>query len=457
MHAFRVKYFGGDKAFYKKVAKLGVPGALQHLLQSTCGIVDSLMVSWIGHVSSVGTAAQIDMIASTISYGINTGCSMFTSQFFGAKDYAAIKKCFGLDLILLFINALFWMGLCIFCGEALMRFYIRDPFIVENATKYLQIVCYSYVPACLGYGFAYMYRSTHKAHVPFLMSTITMLLNLAFNYVLIFGKFGFPELGLIGAAYGTLIAQCTTLVLYVGYSYYSKAIFIGSFHEMFSFDVKFAKPILKKTYPLIFNELLFSFGNTLFIKAFGSLGKDAMDAYFVGNKISEIFYFIVWGLCDATTIILGTTLGEGNREKALKQGNYFIGIGIVVSVILVSAIGLGAYPLVMIFQLKKASVVQSAVWIVQAFAVKVALRLFNSLVFSSMRAGGESKLLMFLDSGITWAVGIPMAFILVNVVGMTQIALVFLFVQIEALVRVIIGMRLFRQERWANNLVHLVK
>lgn len=457
MHTFKEKYFGGDIAFYKKVAKLGIPGALQHLLQSTCGIVDSLMVSWIGHVSSVGTAAQIDVISSTISYGINTGTSMFASQFFGAKEYHNVKKCFGLDLILLIFNGLFWMLLCLFAGKALMHFYIQDAFIVENATKYLQVVCYSFVPACIGYGFAYMFRSTHRAHVPFMMSTLTMGINLVFNYLLIFGKFGFPELGLVGAAYGTLIAQYTTLILYVVYAYATKAVFVGSMKEMFGFDAKFARPILKKTYPLIINELLFAFGNTLFIKAFGVLGKDSMDAYFVGNKISEIFYFIVWGLCDATTIMLGTTLGEGKREKALKQGNYFIGMGFVVSIVLVLAIALGAGPLVAIFQLQKASVVQSAIWIVQAFAVKVALRLFNSLVFSSMRAGGESKILMILDSGITWLVGIPMAFILVNVVGMQQIALVFLFVQIEALVRVIIGMRLFKAGRWANNLTKLVQ
>lgn len=456
MNQFCVKYFGGDSSFYRKVASIGIPGAMQQLLQSACGIVDSLMVSWIGHVSSVGTAAQIDMMMGTISYGINCGTGVFASQFYGAKEYDNLKKCFGLKLILMVFNALIWMGLSLLAGKAILSFYVNDPFVVENGNQYLQIVCFSFIPASISYSYSYMYRGIHKAFIPFITSCFTMGCNLLLNYVFIFGAFNFPKLGVVGAAYGTLIAQTLTMLFYMIYSFYKKEVFVGSFKQMFSLKKEFTLPILKKTYPLVFNELLFSFGNTLFVKAFGILGKDSMDAYFVGNKISEMFYFLVWGLSDATTIILGTTLGSGKRETALKQGNYFVGIGIILSVLLSLLILCSANILVGLFQLDKPSVVLSAVWIVQAFAVKLSLRLFNTLVFASMRAGGESKVLMFLDSGITWTIGIPLAFLCVSVFGIKEIAIVFLIVQIEALVRVIIGMRLFKQGKWANNLTRLV-
>lgn len=457
MNQFCIKYFGGSSRFYKKVASIGIPGALQQLLQSACGIIDSLMVSWIGHVTSVGTAAQVDLMMSTISYGINCGTGMFASQFYGAKEYDKLKQCFGLKLILMIMNALFWMILSLFLGKMILQFYINDPFVIENGNKYLQIVCLSFIPASISYSFSYMYRGIHKAFIPFLMSCYTMLCNLGLNYLLIFGVFGFPKMGVVGAAYGTLIAQITTMLFYVIYAYMKKEVFVGRLTQMFSLNKEFIIPILKKTFPLVCNELLFSFGNTLFVKAFGSLGKDSMDAYFVGNKIAEMFYFLVWGISDATTIILGTTLGSGNRKQALKEGNYFVGIGIILSVILSIMIIVSAPMLVGIFQLEKALVVMSAIWIVQAFALKISLRLFNTLVFASMRAGGESKVLMILDSGITWAVGIPLAFLCVNVFGIKEIAIVFLIVQIEALVRVIIGMRLFKQGNWANNLTKLVR
>lgn len=457
MRAFIHKYFGGSQSFYQKVASISIPGAMQQLLQSACGIVDSLMVAWIGHVSSVGTAAQLDAMMGTISYGINCGTGMFASQFYGAKEYDKLKRCFGLKLLLMIVNALFWMILSLVFGEAILRFYVNDDFIVTYGNQYLRIVCFSFLPASLSYSFAYMYRGIHKAFIPFLMSCFTMGCNLFLNYMLIFGIGCFPRLGVCGAAWGTLIAQTMTMFAYLMIAYFRKEVFVGSLKEMFSFKPSFVIPIIGKVMPLIVNELLFSFGNTLFVKAFGVLGKDAMDAYYVGNKIAEMFYFVVWGLSDATTIILGTTLGSEQREEALRQGNYFVGIGLVLSVLLSLLISISAPGLVALFALSKASINQSAIWIVRAFAVKISLRLFNTLVFASMRAGGESKVLMLLDSGITWSIGIPMAFVAVHLLHIQEIALVFLFVQIEALVRVIIGMRLFKQGKWANNLTRLVE
>lgn len=457
MRLFLTKYFGGSAKFYKKVASIGIPGALQQLLQSACGIVDSLMVSWIGQVSSVGTAAQVDLMMSTIAYGINCGTGMFASQFYGAKDFVKLKQCFGLKLIITLVNAIFWMLLSLFAGKMILQFYINDPFIIENGNAYLEVVCFSFIPASIAYCFSHMYRGVHKAMIPFVMSCFTMACNLIVNYLLIFGVAGFPKLGVVGAAYGTFVAQFLTMVFYFAYAYRKKEVFVGNMKEMFSLKKEFVLPILKKTYPLVFNELLFSFGSTLFVKAFGVLGKDSMDAYFVGNKIAEMFYFLVWGISDATTIILATTLGSGKRDKAIKQGNYFVGIGIVLSVVLSILIVCSASGLVSLFALKKEVVVLSAILIVQVFAVKISLRLFNTLVFASMRAGGESKILMILDSGITWAVGIPLAFLCVSVFHRQEIALVFLIVQLEALVRVIIGMRLFKQGNWANNLTKLVR
>lgn len=456
MKSFKNKYFGGSIAFYRKVASIGIPGALQQLLQSACGIVDSLMVSWIGQVSSVGTASQIDMIYSTIAYGINVGTGMFASQFFGANNIANVKKCFGLKIILILLNACFWVSLSLLFGEQILRFYLNDDSVVTSGLQYLNIACISFFPAGINYAFAHMYRSIHKAKVPFLVSCMTMAINLSLNALLIFGLFGFPQLGVVGAAYGTLVAQSVTCIFNIIYAYTTKAIFIGSAAELFSIDFAFAKPILQKTFPLVCNELLFAFGNTLFVKAFGILGKDSMDAYYVGNQISQVFYFVVWGLSDATTVVLATTLGKSQREQAIKEGNYFIGIGFVLSIMLTTLIIGLANPLVALFQLSKESVVQSARWILKAFAVKIALRLFNTLIFASMRAGGATKVLLYLDSGITWLIGIPAAFILVYWFKMDEIALVFLFVQIEALVRVIIGMRLFNNGSWANNLTKLM-
>ena len=137
-----------------------------------------------------------------------------------------------------------------------------------------------------------------------------MLVNAGLNYALIFGVGPFPEMGVQGAALGTVLAQCFAVAVYTIHGFITKQPFLGSFTEMFSFVM----PILRKIAPLIFNETLFGFGSTLFVKAFGVLGTQAMDAYYVGNQISNVFLFVVYGYGNAISVLLGGILGHSGQD-----------------------------------------------------------------------------------------------------------------------------------------------
>ena len=134
------------KDFYKKVFLISVPLALQQLLNSAMGISDSMMVSWIGQVTAVGTAAQVENLMMTVGFGVASGAGIFMSQFFGKQDLKSEKKAFGLGMILSLINALVWMGASVFFGRQLMGFYIQDPTVIESALQYLMIAMISYLP-----------------------------------------------------------------------------------------------------------------------------------------------------------------------------------------------------------------------------------------------------------------------------------------------------------------------
>lgn len=448
------RYFG-PASFYKRAAKIAVPLALQQMLTSCMGIVDSLMVSWIGQVSAVGTAAQIETLGNTVAYGAIGGTGIFAAQFYGAKDEANMKKTFGLSLVLGFINGLIWFLIAWLFGKQVLQFYMKDSAVVEQGLFYLSVAMFSYIPSSLSFCFSYIYRSIHKTQVPLFIGIMAMIINCVMNYILMFGKLGFPEMGVQGAAMGTCIAQCASLLVHIIYAYGTKQPFIGSMKEMFSFDLAFVKPIMKRVFPLICNEFLFGFGSTLFVKAFGQLGTKSMDAYYVGNKISDVFFFVVMGISNATAAIVGSTLGKGEVEKAKVQGDYFVGMAFVLAIISTILIFLCANVLVGLFQLQDPIVVENAVNIVRVFSIRVSLRLFIVIIFSTLRAGGDSKVLTLLDSGIMWSIGLPLAFIGVNVLGITSIALVFLLVQMEQVVRVCIGMKRYRSGKWAVNLTKL--
>lgn len=451
-----MKKFFAPFSFYKKAGSIAVPLALQSILSSSMGIVDSLMVSWIGMVSAVGTATQLDTLAITVSFGAVSGTGIFCAQFFGAKDYKNLKRSFGLSLVLSFMIGLFFMLISSFFGSQIIKFYLNDSNVIKYGGMYLNILKFSFIPTSVSFAFSYVYRAIHNTKVPLFISIVTMITAIILKYFLIFGTFGFPKLGVEGAAYSTLIAQVLGLVIHIIFAIKTNQPFMGSIKEMFGFDTKFVKSIMKRISPLIFNELMFGFGSTLFIKAFGSLGTNSMEAYYVGSKISDIFFFVVMGISNATAVMVGNTLGSGDIEKAKEDGNYFIGMAAILAVISTISIIIFAAPMVSVFGLKDPVVFSNAVAIVRVFSIRVSLRLFIVIVFASLRAGGDSKVLTFLDSGIMWSVGLPLAFFAVNILKIQEIYLVFLFIQLEQLIRVSLGLIRYKSGKWAVNLTKTV-
>lgn len=451
----REKYFA-DRDFYKRTAAIAVPLALSNALQSCMSMIDTLMVSWIGMVSAVGTAAQVDTLSMMIAYGCIGGTGMFAAQFYGAGDEHNLKRCLGLSLTLVLTNALFWWCLATFFGRQILGFYMNDPLIIENGLEYLRIAKWSLMLGAFSFAFSNMYRSTQQPSVALRISVVGGLSNVLFNWLLIFGVGPFPELGIAGAALGTVTAQCITASAYVIHAIATKQKFVGPLNEMFALDKEFVRPILRRIFPLILNESFFGVGQTLFIKAFGQLGKDQMDAYYAGNQIFNLMTFVIYGYGSSVQILLGSELGKGNIEKAREECNYHIGLASVISVVLVSALVIFAGPLVSFFRLQ-GETERLAVMIVYVFAVKASMRLFNFMIFCILRSGGDARIIQFLDSGLEWLVGLPCAFFCVNVLHMDNIALVLLITQLEQLVRFIFGMRRVRSYKWANDLTKLVE
>ena len=453
----RLKDYFSTKDFYFDTARIAVPLALQSALMSCQSMIDTLMVSWIGKVTAVGIAAQVDVLSSMVSYGIIGGVCMFASQFFGAEDDRNLKRCTGLALSLTVFNALLWILAATFFGRQILTFYMNDASVVEDGLLYLRISKYSLLVHGVAHCLSHMYRSTAQPKVALRTAILTTVCNIVLNYILIFGFGPIKAMGIEGAALATLIAHGVSAVVLITYSYYSNQRFAGTFSEMFSLDMGFIKPIFVRIMPLIVNETTFGVGQTLFVKAFGQLGKDQMDAYYVGNQIFNLMTFVIYGYGNAVQILLGQKLGRGEIEEAKKECRWHIGMAFVLSCVLVLFLIIFAKPLVMLFALNDPVKESLAVVIVDVFAVKASMRLYNFMIFSILRSGGDSQIIQFLDSGLEWAVGLPCAFICVNFLHMENIALVLLITQLEQLVRLFFGMLRVHSGKWANDLTVLVQ
>jgi len=447
-----LKKYIGPKSFYQRIAHIAIPLALQQILNQAAGFVDTIMVSQINGVGAVAVATQLDTIMMNVGFGINSGAGMYAAQFYGARDYKSLRKIFGLKIIINFINAAIFMALALLFGNAILGFYSGDDEVVKLGMSYLSISCFAYIFSSLTNVYSFIYRAIQKTHIPMYIGMVVTVVNIVFNYLLIFGKFGLPEMGVAGAALATLIATMTGATIHVVYAYKTHQPFLGTFNEMFHQSLSFVKPVVKRMMPLICNEAFFGFGMSLYVKAFGMLGKNALEIYKIGNTVANFFFIFAMGLNNATGLIIGEKLGKQDMEKAKEYSNYFVLLAVIFAVVAATGVIFFAEPLVSLFGLTDPVIHEGAILIVRLFAIRIAFRMFNVIIMSSLRAGGDSLFLMFLDGGVMWLVGLPIAYLSILVFGIESYAHLFIIIQVEQLARLLIGLVRYKQGKWLKDL-----
>ncbi len=453
MSASFIQKYKWDKDFFKMVCSIAVPIILQQLVETFVGLADSVMVSGYSSVgvSAVQIGSQWESIASLFSFGICSGVGIYTAQFIGSKDYKNLKKSFGTMIILsLAVSIPFILAAFIF-PEQICRFFIEDDEVIKNGALYLVITSLSYVFIMISFSYNYTYRCMGKTKVTMYISSVTVLMNCIFNFILIYGKLGFPALGVAGAAFATLFSRACGSLIYFIYSLKTKQPFIGKFHEMFKLEKDFLFPVFRRIAPTVANEAFFGIGQSLYFKAFGMLGAHAITSVAIADRISNLFFMVIWAITSAVQTIVGNQLGRRDFKLAKTYANYFMGLGAVTSVVLGLGMALGAPLFVTVLYPKEPSVVHNAaVAIIMAYSIKICLRLFNSIIFGFLRCGGDTKILAMLDSVILYTLGIPLAFISIGVFHMNIVAAIFI-VQIEQVVRIILAFKRYKSGAWIQN------
>ena len=178
----------------------------------------------------------------------------------------------------------------------------------------------------------------------------------------------------------------------------------------------------------------------------------ALEIYKIGNTVGSFFYIAVMGMNNAVGLLVGEQLGKKDLEGARRTVGYLFPLSGALAVLMAGLIALFAAPMVSLFGLKDPLVAAASVTMVRLFAIRVAFRLFNVIFMSTLRAGGDSLFLMFLDCGVLWLVGVPLAFTGVYSLHITTIAGLFALLQLEQLVRLGIGYGRYRQGKWCRNL-----
>lgn len=446
-----------SKEFIKKVLNIALPIVLSHLLITSFGIADTIMVKFIPRgISGVGLASQISNVCGTIMFAFSVGVGMFIAQFFGDKKEKGIRKTFALLLILAFVLGLLFTVLGLFFPKPILQIFTDDPVVLDIGVRYIKIVALSYIPNLLSIAFSTAYRNIQDTKMNFIIQTISATINVVFNWLLIFGIWIFPEMGIEGAALATLISAVFNLGFNIIYGVLSKQIFMAKINDFFTcFNKKFIKQVMKKSIPLLINETMFSVGSMLYIVIFNKLGTDAYEGYRITETIIGLLFAVSYGLSAAVSSMTGACLGADDNEQAQEYGNNFVRMGLFLSLAMGLIVILTAKPLVNLFNSDEvtAASIKIAITLMYVMALRITLKMFINVLFAIFRAGGHSRFVMFMDSGIMWLVGLPIAFIGYRYLGITNIAILFLVMQVESVIRIVVGLKEYYTYSWQNNII----
>lgn len=443
-----------DKSFIEQIMLLAIPIALQNLITSSLNMIDTLMISGLGEASiaAVGLANQIFFFFILIAFGINTGSSVFISQYWGKKDETSVKKILGLALSITFLVGVIFTVVGFFFPEMAMKFFTKEADVVGIGSDYLRIVSLSYIVTGLAFSLGVASRSIGQARMPMIVSAISFVTNTVFNYLLIFGKFGFPKLGVKGAAYGTLIARLVELIATVYFIYKDKenplAAKIG---ELFTWDMDFVKRYLRTTSPVILNETFWALGQVMYSVAYASIGQEATAAVQIVATIQNIFFVIVRGLGNACTVMVGNKIGSNQEEEAYRYAIRFLKMATYSGLFLGAILALTPDITLKLFRNISPDLYMVSKKMLQIVGVVFFVKTFNStLVVGVLRGGGDTKFSMYLEMGSIWLIGVPLAFIGAKALKL-PVYYVLMLVSLEEIVKAGLGLKRVISKKWIKN------
>lgn len=443
------------RQFYNQLFKLAIPISLQSLVMAVLYLVDQLMVGQLGGVAiaSVGMASKIYSVISVVLAGLATGLSVYAAQYWGSKDTRPITPLLGLSLgIGLLLSGSF--SLFVFLNPRLcLSIFTTDKDVLEQGYIFLKIVALSYIPTMLTLLYSAVLRSTGHVKYPMGVSIATVGLNILLNYVLIFGHWGFPELGLAGAAYATFISRVVESTLMVGALYIRKLPGAEGLKALSSFTKELYVPFLKTIAPIVLTELVWVLGEACYSVIYSRMGTAEMTAMTVTFPLQGLTIGLMAGLAGAAGIMIGHKLGENNNVAAYQHARILVRVGVGASVLLGVLIAVLAPLYAAAFNLTEEER-RLATSVIIFFALFLWIKVGNMIIAGGvLQSGGDSKFVFIMEASTTWLIGAPLGLLLSW--GWKQpLSWVYFFLSLEEAVRLVIGYIRFRRGKWLKQLTY---
>lgn len=444
-----------DREFYKTFFRLAIPITIQYFFSASLNLIDNIMVGQLGaaELAAVGLANQVYFLLLLFLLGISGGVSIFAAQFWGKRDLQNIRRILGFSLLIGGTAALIFFLASIGNSRRILRFFSTDQAVVELGAEYLRITSFTYVMTAVVACYAAALRGIGEVKLPMRVNLCGIVGNTFLNYLLIFGNFGLPELGVAGAAIATLIARSieTGVLLIVSYRHqYPVAV---RFSEIFAIPAALAKRFLNTTGVVVAKDLIWAFGTVLYMVIFAKMGTEVVASINILATIRQLILVLFQGIAGACLVMVGNQIGAGNENKAFLYSGRFLSVtaimGVLAGIITVSAGNL----ILNLYQIP-AAVVEQSQGVLLVGALFMPLTVFNMVaVVGVFRGGGDIMFCLIMDLIAVYAIGLPLG-ILGQSVWNYSAAGVFALITLQEVFKAALCFQRFLSKRWINNLIN---
>lgn len=462
-----------NTSFFHMVWRIALPVALQSMLQASFGIVDQIMIGRLGGISiaGVGLAAKFASLYSVIIAAVGTAAGIMAAQYIGQESGAKLHRSLFINLWLAVGIAFLFTLLCILFPGNIMGLYTQeaDTAMRDTAASYLSVYALSFMPAAVITLVAVLFRCMEKASLPLYVGLASAFLNTVLNYVLIFGRFGFPLLGVKGAAIASVISQTAgCLLIILMFMKWKRDLVIWNESKTNTLirvkrrtEINIAKEkradmrMWWKQYmgilvPILVCEFFWSLGENVYAGIYGHLGTDACAAMTMTNPVQGLAIGALCGLSQAAGIIIGKMLGCGEYEEAYNASKKLIVYGIVGSVILSLLVFLTRPYYVLLYKAEE-EIRSLTKQILIAYALIVPLKVSNMILGGGIiRSGGKTGYIMGIDLIGTWLFGVPLGLFAAFYLEL-PIPWVYFMLSLEEGVRFLISLVVFCRKRWMRS------
>jgi len=445
-------FFVRDPHFYRSLAAIAVPIALQNIISFGVNIMDSVMLGSLGDIAISGAAlgGQPFFILMMCSFGLSSGGGVLIAQYWGKKDLAAVRRVLSISMRIVLIVSVLFTAVSLAIPRQLMGLFSHEQAVIDASSSYLFVVAFSYVFFALSSNYIMSLRSVEQVKISAVIYGVSFFVNIFFNYCFIFGHFGFPRLEVAGAALGTVIARASELVMVLFYmTFFEKRIGFRP-RDLLSFDKTLLPDYIRHALPVVGNEMLWGLGTTISNLVIGRIGSSFVAASSIANVMNQLSGVFIFGVANAAAVLTGKAVGQGNNRLAQQTAQTIWAL----------TFGIGAFSCALLLALRgtvlsiynitpEARAVATPILTILAF-LQLSMAPDVTCIVGILRGGGDTRTAFAFDCGGLWLIAVPLG-VLSGLVLHLPAPIVYLCMKLDSPVKLVFSSLRIFSGNWIRN------